>query len=254
MDRFHPEKIKQWSVSAERILLITGAGISVDSGIPTYRGVTGLYDQAGTEDGIPIEVALSGGMFQRNPDLTWKYLMQIANACRGKKWNRGHQIIVELEENFKEVWVLTQNIDGFHQDAGSRNVIEIHGTMRRLRCTQCGRKRPVTEISPQAIPPACDVCDGVMRPDVVLFDERLPDDAVQTLEKQLVRGFDGILVVGTSALFPYISNPVQQADRESCLTVEINPAKTDLSNVVDFRLEMGATQGLQLLQDWITSS
>ena len=83
MDRFHPEKIKQWSVSAERILLITGAGISVDSGIPTYRGVTGLYDQAGTEDGIPIEVALSGGMFQRNPDLTWKYLMQIANACRG---------------------------------------------------------------------------------------------------------------------------------------------------------------------------
>ena len=253
MSCLNPETIRQWYGSAKRILFITGAGISVDSGIPTYRGVAGLYDKTATEDGMPIEVALSGGMFQENPGLTWKYLLQIADACRGKTCNRGHQIIAELDERFDEVWVLTQNIDGFHKDAGSQNVIEIHGTMRQLRCTSCGAKNGISEIDPQQIPPACPGCRGAMRPDVVLFDEMLPTEATQTLYEQLGLGFDAIFVVGTSALFPYICNPVHQAASENCMTVEINPGKTELSGLVDIHLEMGATKGLQAFQDLVNT-
>ena len=93
------------------ILFVTGAGISADSGLPTYRGIGGLYEQDGTEDGIPIEAALSGAMFQRDPALTWKYIHQIESACREAGPNRAHEAIAELERRFDRVWTLTQNVD-----------------------------------------------------------------------------------------------------------------------------------------------
>jgi NAD-dependent deacetylase len=96
------------------ILFITGAGISADSGLPTYRGIGGLYNDKVTEDGIPVEMALAGETLEKRPEVTWKYLSQIEKNCRNAKFNRGHEVIAEMEKRFERVWVLTQNIDGFH--------------------------------------------------------------------------------------------------------------------------------------------
>ncbi|MHB8899035.1 MAG: Sir2 family NAD-dependent protein deacetylase, partial [Thermoguttaceae bacterium] len=96
---------------SDRILFITGAGVSADSGLPTYRGVGGLYNRGETDDGVTIEEALSGPMLEVRPDLTWKYLWQIGEACRGALPNAAHRIMAELESEKAEVWVLTQNVD-----------------------------------------------------------------------------------------------------------------------------------------------
>lgn len=245
MKSFSQSEIQEWYKPSHRILFITGAGISVDSGLPTYRGVAGLYESTDTEDGFPIEAALSGNMFKRRPEITWKYLMQIANACRGKSCNRGHELIKELEKYFQDVWVLTQNIDGFHRDAGSENVIEIHGSMRRLRCEKCGSKSSASDWEERSIPPECDDCRSAMRPDVVLFGEMLPDDAAASYQSQISQGFDAIFAVGTTAVFPYIAGPIHQFAATDCLTVEINPGDTDLSGIVDIKLDTGATEGLE---------
>ncbi|HPM81943.1 MAG TPA: Sir2 family NAD-dependent protein deacetylase, partial [Candidatus Anammoximicrobium sp.] len=92
------------------LLFITGAGISADSGLPTYRGIGGLYDVDLTEDGLAIEDILSGPMIRQDPELTWKYLIQIARAARGSRYNRGHEVIAEMEQHFERVWTLTQNV------------------------------------------------------------------------------------------------------------------------------------------------
>lgn len=251
---FSKSEIDQWANDVQRVLFITGAGISVDSGLPTYRGVAGLYDNKETEDGIPIEVALSGGMFSQRPELTWKYLMQIANACEGKTFNRGHHMIAEFEKRIREVWVLTQNIDGFHKDAGSKNVIEIHGTMRKLKCTACSFGCESSVIDDRSKIPDCPQCGQMLRPTVVLFDEMLPESEIETLHQQLQIGFDAIVVIGTSALFPYISNPVHMAASRNCLTVEINPLDTDLSGIVDVKLNVGATEGLEEISGYLSDA
>ena len=128
---------------AERILFVTGAGMSADSGLPTYRGIGGLYHDRHTDEGVPIEVALSGAMLMSRPELTWKYLAEIEAACRGAQPNAGHMAIAELERRKPRVMVLTQNVDGLHRAAGSHNLVEIHGNLHHLLCTECGRGRPV---------------------------------------------------------------------------------------------------------------
>ena len=243
--------LKNWYSPEKRVLFITGAGLSVDSGLPTYRGVAGLYDNADTEDGVPIEVALSGNMYRRNPELTWKYLMQIADACKGKSFNRGHQLIAESEKYFGEVWVLTQNIDGFHKKAESSNVIEIHGTMQRMVCESCTEVIETPDLNSTITIPECPECQTSMRPAVVLFGEMLPDAAIADYQRELDKGFDGIFIVGTSAVFPYISGPIQMAAGTDCLTVEINPTSTDLSDIVDIKLDCGATEGLELIVEMV---
>ena len=113
------------------ILFVTGAGISADSGLPPYRGIGGLYNPNATEEGMPIEQALSGDVMEQRPELTWKYLAQVERACRGARHNRAHEVIAEMEARFTRVWTLTQNVDGFHRAAGARNVIDIHGDTAR---------------------------------------------------------------------------------------------------------------------------
>src|SRR5438309_11328715 len=95
------------------ILFITGAGMSAESGLPTYRGVGGLYNSGETEEGLAIEELLSGAVFAQRPEWTWKYLRQVENACRGAGFNRGHTVLAEMERRFPRVWTLTQNVDGF---------------------------------------------------------------------------------------------------------------------------------------------
>ena len=229
---------------AQRILFITGAGLSADSGLPTYRGIGGLYDEQFTDENLPIETVLSGDMLRMRPEVTWKYILEIERACRGAVFNPGHRIIAQIEARKPDTWVLTQNIDGFHTDAGSRNVIEIHGRLRDLFCTACEYARTVEDFSGLEPPPRCPECGGPVRPTTVFFGESLPEEPVRVLYDQLERGFDLVFSVGTTSVFPYIAEPVWQASLAGLPTVEINPDRTEVSQAVDYRLETRAAEAL----------
>jgi NAD-dependent deacetylase len=241
------EDVAALLASSRSVLFITGAGISADSGLPTYRGIGGLYEDADAEEGIPIEVALSGSMLHARPEVAWRHIHRIEAACRGARFNRAHAIIAELEKRLPRVWVLTQNVDGFHRDAGSRNLIEIHGNVHHLSCTQCAWRERVPDFSALAMPPHCQDCGGLVRPDVVLFGEWLPRSAVDELTTQLERGFDLVFSVGTTSAFPYIAAPVVTARRAGLPTVEINPGNTEVSHFAEYRLRAGARDALEAL-------
>jgi len=239
------DEIARLCERADRLLFITGAGISADSGLPTYRGIGGLYDGNLTEEGLPIEDALSGDMLLARPDVTWKYIAQIEATCRGVSPNAAHEAIAWLEAVHGGVTVLTQNIDGLHRAAGSRDPIEIHGTLHRLLCTECEFALAVPDYERLEIPPACPACGALVRPDVVLFGEALPTDAVQRLIATLESGVDLVFSIGTSSVFPYIAEPVFDALRRGVPTVEINPGESRISDAVDFRLRMGAAAAMR---------
>lgn len=241
------EEIARILQGARRVLFITGAGISADSGLPTYRGVGGLYNGEETEEGLSIEEALSGDVFAVRPDITWKYLAQIEENCRGALPNAAHRAIAALEQRLPGVLVLTQNVDGLHRKAGSRNLIEIHGGLTQLFCTACEHTETAESLAGRALPLRCPVCGGIVRPDVVLFGESLPEGAIDRLLDALDQGFDLVVTIGTSAVFPYISEPVVWALRAGVPTVEINPARTHLSDHVDFYLPQGAAAALSAI-------
>ena len=231
---------------ARQILCVTGAGISAESGIPTYRGIGGLYEDV-TPDGIPIEEALSGDMMQLKPAVTWKYIHQIEAASRGAGFNRAHAVLSAFEERFERVWILTQNVDGFHRRAGSRNVIDIHGDIHRILCTACEYRTTVDDYTGLAPVPVCPECAELLRPDVVLFGELLPYEKVELMERELDRGFDIVFSIGTTSVFPYITRPVLDAKLRGKATVEINPGTTMLSGEVDVQLPLGAVEALDAL-------
>jgi NAD-dependent deacetylase len=232
---------------ARRVLFVTGAGISADSGLPTYRGIGGLYNDQTTEDNFSIETALSGSMLEANPAITWKYLHQIEHACRGARFNDAHAIIAEWQDHF-EVCVLTQNIDGFHRDAGSRNLIEMHGDIHDIHCTRCDYGATVPDYSDLNLPPACPRCHALVRPQVVLFGEVLPSHAIQHLYRELDQGFDLVFSIGTTSVFPYIAGPVAQASQMGIPTVEINPADTNVTRFVEYKLAAGAAASLRAIR------
>jgi len=240
------DRVAEFVRRARRILFVTGAGLSADSGLPTYRGVGGLYDDRGTEEGVPVEAALSGPMFQTRPEVTWRHIAQIEAACRGAEPNRGHTAIAELEAH-AEVVVLTQNVDGFHRAAGSSRVIEIHGAIHHLRCARCSWRDEVEDFAELEPLPRCPDCGSVIRPDVVLFEEMLPDAALDRWRVEADQGFDVVFSVGTSSLFPYIVEPVVRAARHGIPTVEVNPGQTDLSRLVDVQLEERAAVALDVV-------
>ena len=247
-DKIH--RVSSLLKSCKSILFITGAGISADSGLPTYRGIGGLYNDKSTEDGIPIEMALAGETLYTHPEVTWKYLLEIEKNCREAKFNRAHQVIAEMERHFKRVWVLTQNIDGFHSAAGSKNVIEIHGNMHKLRCMKCLWRCKVKDYSQiTQIPPLCPECKGVTRPEVVFFGEMLPDYECQALSEELAQGFDIYFSIGTTSVFPYIQQPIIEASRLKRTTIEINPAQTEVSHLVDIKINSGAAVALDKIWD-----
>jgi NAD-dependent deacetylase len=231
-------------IRSRSVLFITGAGISADSGLPTYRGIGGLYNADHPEEGFPIEEILSGEMFSYRPELTWKYLGQIGKATQGAKFNRAHEVIAEMETRFERVWTLTQNIDGLHRQAGSKNVLEIHGNLHNLSCTECDWRQTVTDFDGLSLPPDCPQCQAVMRPEVVLFGEMLPHETVESLCEQLDIGFDVIFSIGTTSVFPYIAGPVEAARRHGRATIEINPMPTKVSRLVDIRLSMRAAEAM----------
>ncbi|WP_165226852.1 NAD-dependent protein deacylase [Aquisphaera insulae] len=239
------DRIVQRMGGVRRILFITGAGISADSGLPTYRGRDGIYRSGrSTPDGLTIEEALSGPMFRMRPELTWHYLLQLEQSTRGASPNRGHRVIAEMDGYFDAVWVLTQNVDGLHQRAGSRNVLDIHGSLHELLCPHCGHRRTVTDYAGLEMPPRCPDCGRIVRPRVVLFDEELPGDKLARLWQEIRAGFDMIFTIGTSSLFDYILEPIRRGREAGIPTVEINPETTSATHLVDYKVHAGAAAAL----------
>jgi NAD-dependent deacetylase len=247
VDRSAVDRVVAILAQCRSLLFITGAGVSADSGLPTYRGIGGLYNADHPDEGIAIESILAGQMLRVRPELTWKYLGQIEEAARQATFNRAHAVIAEMERHFTRVWTLTQNIDGFHRRAGCRNLLEIHGSLFRLRCTACGFHNEVENYEGLEIPPRCPACPALLRPEVVLFGEQLPTPIIEQLYDELDTGFDAVFSIGTTSVFPYIAGPVELARRRGWATVEINPGKTTVSHLVDVKLSSGAAATLDAI-------
>jgi len=212
--------------TAGRVLVLTGAGVSAESGVPTFRGGgnTAIWK------GMPFDVISSGAMLERNLPAVWEWFDYRRDLLRACEPNAAHQAIASWQERFADLTLVTQNIDGLHQRAGSRNVVELHGNIWRARCTVC---RLVHEISAAGErSDACDECGHALRPDVVLFGEMLPAGAFEFALQRASR-CELCFVVGTSGLvYPAASLP-EVAKSSGAFVCEINPERTSLSDWCD---------------------
>ncbi len=211
---------------AKKIVFVTGAGISQESGIPTFRGKDGLWRNYNAMKLATID------SFYDNPKLVWEWYNERRRNVFSAEPNLGHKAIVELEK-FVKVVVLTQNIDGLHQRAGSTEVLELHGSIVKIKCAICNFKSEiVTEFID--IPPLCK-CGNILRPDVVWFGESLPQDIWQQAIIH-ARNCDVMIVVGTSLVVSPANTLPVYAKQNGAILIEINPEKTIMSSEMDLSI------------------
>ena len=185
-------KLKQWVQESDNIVFFGGAGVSTESGIPDFRSVDGLYNQKWK---YPPETILSHSFFERDPEEYYRFHREKL-VIDGVKPNRAHTRLAELEEEGKLKAVITQNIDGLHQMAGSKNVLELHGSILRAYCSRCRKPYDADVINHGNGVPHCS-CGGVIRPDIVLYEEALDDDVIMRAI-HYIRQADVLIVGGTS--------------------------------------------------------
>lgn len=215
-------------IKSKYCIAFTGAGVSAESGIPTFRGENGLWKRFRAEELATPEA------FSRNPVLVWEWYRWRMRIVFKAKPNRAHKALAELEDMGLLKCVITQNVDGLHKLAGSRCVVELHGNIRRVKCTRCSY-RQVLDKPPDEIPPKCPLCGNLLRPDVVWFGEPLPEDVWRKAFEHASRA-DIVLVIGTSgvvypaAYIPYI------VKEHGGLVVEINISDTPITTIADYVL------------------
>ncbi len=231
-------------IAESRLLVaLTGAGISAESGIPTFRGKDGLWSKYRPEDLATPEA------FARNPELVWKWYRWRMEIVFRARPNAGHIALAELERMGVLKCVITQNVDGLHQEAGSKCVIELHGSIRRVRCSSCGYRQSLTE-PPQEIPPRCPCCGSLLRPDVVWFGEPLPEDAWRRAV-ELCEQADAMLVVGTSGVvmpagyLPYI------VKRGGGKVIEVNIEPSAITSITDVFVSGKAGRALPAIVEYV---
>jgi len=233
---------------ARSALFITGSGLSADSELPHYRGIPGLLRRT-KEDGKLFEAALAIETLQRKPMTTWKLLLAMDKSVRAAKPNVGHDALVELEKHLDRCTIMTINVDRLHQRAGSKSVIEMHGALHDLLCSRCEISTRHERFDQLEVPPLCATCGGVLRPDMPLFGESLPADPFTRLQTELDAGFDLVFAIGVTMMFPYLARPILVAKSEGIPTIEIGSQDTDISQLVDFRLEGSPRRLLDLIAD-----
>jgi|SRR3990170_620097 len=233
--------IKEIIQQARAVVVLTGAGVSAESGIPTFRGPNGLW-----RNFRPEELATPSA-FAQNPILVWEWYDWRRQIIAPKGPNPAHYAIANLESYYQQFLLITQNIDGLHQRAGSQKLVELHGNIWRVRCVEEGIISENREVPLRSIPPRCS-CGSLMRPDVVWFGEALPPEAMsQAVEA--VENCDLLLVVGTSAVVqPAASLPYIAKNRGSYI-IEINSETTPISSLINESLIGKAGEILPTLVD-----
>lgn len=206
-------------------IAVTGAGASVESGIPDFRSANGIWEKFPPEHYATIDA------FHRDPDRVWGMWHELGAMMAGVTPNPGHHALAELESLGRLCAIITQNIDNLHQSAGSRTVIEYHGNARRMRCMACEAVVPLVLPRESAGAPRCERCDGLMKPDVVMFGEYIPVDAMTASEEHALR-CDVVLIVGTSAtVYPAAGIPGTAKSRGAAI-IECNLEKTDFTRSI----------------------
>lgn len=206
---------------ARKTIALTGAGISAESGIPTFRDPGGLWDRYDPEEYATIQA------FRQDPAKVWR-MMRDFTELKTARPNPGHYGLAQLEQMGMLECIITQNVDNLHQAAGSREVVEFHGNMRQVVCMSCRKLLPLDEVSLETLPPSCS-CTGVFKPAGVFFGEPIPIDAMYR-SQEAAHTCDLILVIGTSAVVYPAADIPRVAKSAGAQVIEINPEKTDLTD------------------------
>ncbi len=242
------EEVRERIRTAERVVVFSGAGVSRESGLDTFRGAGGLWERMRPEDLATPEA------FRADPGKVWRWYAWRYRQASEAQPNPAHAAVARLETLFPAVLVVTQNVDGLHQRAGSRSLLELHGTITRAVCERCGASRDMGEAVAESSerPPLCS-CGGRFRPAVVWFGEVLPEEV-------LVRAYeeatfcDLFLSVGTSAVVYPAAGLIELAHQAGACLIEVNPEPTPFSHVMDLRLAAPAGEALPALVDAIERS
>ena len=214
---------------ADRVVVLTGAGISAESGVPTFRDAqSGLWQQYNPED------LATTAAFEREPELVWNWYAWRRELLSTVEPNAGHRALVEMERRSAAFTLITQNVDGLHTRAGNEHVLELHGNIGRVKCFHENEIVSDWKESEQ-IPPPCPRCGGPLRPDVVWFGESLPQDILQAAF-DAARSCDLLFSVGTSSLVQPAASLPFEAKRNEAKVVEVNPERTPLSAAADYVL------------------
>lgn len=237
------EAVRERIRTAERVVVFSGAGVSRESGLDTFRGAGGLWERMRPEELATPEA------FRADPGKVWRWYAWRYRQASEAQPNPAHATIARLETLFPAVMVVTQNVDGLHQRAGSRSLLELHGTITRAVCERCGSGRDMGEAVAESSerPPLCS-CGGRFRPAVVWFGEMLPQDV-------LVRAYeeatfcDLFLSVGTSSVVYPAAGLIELAHQAGACLIEVNPEPTPFSHIMDLRLAAPAGEALPALVD-----
>ncbi|HEV2860121.1 MAG TPA: NAD-dependent deacylase [Pyrinomonadaceae bacterium] len=228
--------------AAERVFVLTGAGVSAESGVPTFRG----GGAAAVWKGMPFSRISSAEMVERDLPEVWAWFDYRRGRIEECRPNPAHETLARWQDRFGAFTLVTQNIDGLHAAAGSREVLELHGNIRRGRCTACKSREELGPPGRRDGPPACSSCGSFLRPDVVLFGEMLPAGVFE-LAAERAAECEVCLVVGTSAIvYPAAGLPLI-AKRAGAFLVEVNPEPTPLTEYCDLVLEGRAGEILSRL-------
>lgn len=222
-------EIRSRLAKAKSVTVLTGAGISADSGVPTFRGTEGLWKNFRPEELASLDA------FERDPQLVWEWYNWRRELLASKHPNPGHEALVALEDRMNQFWLITQNVDGLHATAGSRNLSEIHGNIWKVRCTGCGVVEENRDV-PIEILPKCVTCDRLLRPHIVWFGESLDPKDLQNSYAAL-GSCEVLLIIGTSGMvYPAASfGPV--AKDHGAFVAELNLDPTPNSNLVDIAVQ-----------------
>ncbi len=225
---------------ATRVCVSTGAGMSVESGLDTFRGEDGLWSKVRIEDFATPEA------FQRDPVKVWEWYRYRRNKLRQIEPHNGHRVLATWEERVDDFTLVTQNIDGLHHRAGSQHVLELHGRLDSARCTYCDyRAQGLDDLGPD---PACPVCQKRLRPDVVWFGEQLPMDALDAAF-QAAQRCEVFVLIGTSGVVQPAASLADMAKALGGQVIEVNPNPSELSVLADVSVRAGCRDALTAIDE-----
>jgi NAD-dependent deacetylase len=235
-------ELRRRFATAKSVFVLTGAGVSAESGVPTFRG----GGDSAVWKGLPFDIISSGQMVQRDLPAVWEWFDYRRGLLSSLSPNPAHQTIAKWQDKFPKFTLVTQNIDGLHQQAGSTKVIELHGSIWRARCITCDFRHAIDRSGLR--PNACQECGDHLRPDVVLFGEMLPVGALESATA-MAADSDLCFVVGTSALVYPAAGLPEIAKSAGAYVCEVNPERTPLSSLCDEVITGKAGEVLPLLTE-----